>query len=341
MRAVNQLEQMLADSETSGQASRKFNNFIRHHLPRPYRGERLADEFTNSGYIITLERLRAPNSARDLDFYERYAADHGMSVPAAMLYGPNGSAREAFSRWRVAEALRGQHRSSYRPADEHMATVFDEAVANTHRLPQITDSRGDTRPLDIPATCGPLPTGIESQINKAFGREPQLYQSGWYKGTKRLSGDLPYRILEALAVETFVNGNNHRGDDSDARRSKLEKIVEDANHAGRDAFLALYEAPATGRQECRYAWDEARRRLNHQAERLWEERCRPDRPIARSPGAWNVDCPGPCISTTDVITGCPRRDASRWPWSPRRQPEESPAPCSRTSQGAISGGYPT
>ncbi len=117
MRAVNQLEEMLADSETSGEASRKFNNFIRHHLPRPYHSERLADEFTNSGYIIALERLRAPNSARNLDFYERYATRHGTSVSAAMLFGPNGSAREAFSRWRVAEALRGQHRSSYRPAD--------------------------------------------------------------------------------------------------------------------------------------------------------------------------------------------------------------------------------
>ena len=282
MRAVNQLEEMLGNTRASGEASHKFSNFIRHHLPRPYHNEALVDEFVNSGYIIALERLRAPNSARDLDFYESYAADHGMSVPAAILFGPNGSAREAFSRWRVAEALRGQHRSCYRPADRRMAAVFDEAVTNTYRLPQITDSRGNTNSLDIPAPCGPLPAGMESQITKAFGREPQLYQSGWYRGTKRLSGDLPYRILEAMAVEILINGNHHGDDDLDTRRSKLETIVEDANQTGCDAFLALYDALATGRQECRYAWDEARRILNERAELLWRQRRRPDRPIVRS-----------------------------------------------------------
>ena len=282
MRAVNQLEQMLADSETCSQASRKFENSVRHRLPRPYRSESLVDEFVNSGYVIALERLRAPNSARDLDFYESYAAGQGASVPAAMLFGPNGSAREAFSRWRVAEALRGQHRSNCRPADEHMAEAFDEAVTNTYRLPQATDCHGDTKTLDISAECSRLPTGIEGQIAKAFGRERQLYQGGWYKGTRRLSGDLPYRILEAMAVEILINRNSHGGDDSNTGPSKLETIVEDANQAGRDAFLALYDAAGASGQDCRYAWDEARRILNHQAERLWQERRHPGHPIARS-----------------------------------------------------------
>jgi len=282
IRAVNQLEKMLGDSEAASEASHKFNNFIRGHIPRPYHNEALVDEFTNSGYIIALERLRAPGSSNDLDFYERYATRHGMSVPAAMLYGPNGSAREAFSRWRLAEALRGQHRSGSRPADERMAQAFDQAITNTRRLPQTEDRHGQTRPMGIRAECGRLPVGMESQINKAFGREPQLYQSGWYKGTKRLSGDLPYRILEALAVEILINGNGQRDDDSDGRRSKLEKIVEDANHTGRDAFVALYETAEIGKQNCRYAWNQARRILNNRAENLWRERRRPDRPIARS-----------------------------------------------------------
>lgn len=282
MHAVSQLEAMLADSSASSEASRKFETFIRHQMPGPYRGERLVDEFINSGYLITLERLRRPNSARDLDFYERYATGHGTSVPAAMLFGPNGSAREAFSQWRIAQALKGQHRSRYRPADDHMAEAFDAAVMNTHGLPQTVDHHGEIRPLDIRAECSRLPVGIEGQIAKAFGREPQLYSSGWYKGTKRLGGDLPYRILEAMAVEILAKHSNQRGDDSHTHQSILEKIVEEANEAGRDAFLALYEAPGAGGQDCRYAWDQARRILNDRAERLWRGRCRPDRPIARS-----------------------------------------------------------
>jgi len=282
MRAVNQLEEMLADKQQFAEGSHKFNNFIRRHLPHSHYNETLIDEFTNGGYIIALERLRAPNSTSDLDFYGHYAARHGTSLPAAMLYGPNGSAREAFAQWRTTEALRGQHRSGSRPADGRMAEVFDAAFSNTRRLPETTDGHGQRKCMDIRSECGTLPIGIESQISKAFGREPQLYRSGWYKGTKRLAGDLPYRILEAMAMEILINRNNRRDADASTHQSKLEEIVEDANETGRDAFLALYEAPGMTRQKCRDAWDEARRRLNDQAEQFWRQRRQPDRPIARS-----------------------------------------------------------
>ena len=268
---IRELEDFLSDSDKYNQASKKFKAFVRSHLKIPHNTDYLIDEFINSGYITTLERLRAPNSQSDLEFYSNYAANHGMTLPEAMLFGPNGTARQAFSQWQSKELLKGQHRGNSRPAGEKMAEAFDRAVANTHRLPQSKNKNGDIEQIDIAADKGRLPEGIESEISKAFGRESQLYCGKWYKGTRRLSGDLPYQIIEAMAIELMNNRSAFESGSFGACQSELEKVITDANESGQDAFFALYNH--SGRSNAlKEVWGQARKILNDYAEHLWKKR---------------------------------------------------------------------
>ena len=98
---------------------------------------------------MALERLRSPGSENDLDFYKDYATSHGMTQPQALLFGPNGTARQAFARWRTEELLRGQHRSDYKPENKQMAKIYDKAAINTRSLPEVKNKKGDTKQIDI------------------------------------------------------------------------------------------------------------------------------------------------------------------------------------------------
>ena len=159
-RFISDLENLLGDDKECRQASQKFRTFVRYRMKTPQNTDGMVDEFINSGYITALERVRAPKSAEGLDFYEDYAANHGMTLPEAVLFGPNGTAREAFARWRIAESLRGQHRSDYRPKNEQMAKVFDKATGNTRRLPEVMNKNGESEQIDIADDEGSLPAGI-------------------------------------------------------------------------------------------------------------------------------------------------------------------------------------
>ena len=271
-RFIGELEKMLGDEKQYSQSTQKFKTYVRGHMNVPQNTDGLVDEFINSGYIAALERLRAPNSEDALDYYHNYATNHGMTLAQAVLFGPNGTAREAFKRWRRDESLRGQHRSNYRPQDEHMAKAYDNAPRNTRHLPEAKDGYGDIEQIAIADDKGKLPEGIESEIVKAFGRERQLYQSNWYKGVKRLSGDLPYRIIEAMAIELLAKQKNHESKRPNILPSKLEKIVEDANTKGKDAFAQLYDLHGNNRRALKYAWNDARRVLNNYAVKRWQQR---------------------------------------------------------------------
>ena len=127
---IRELEDYLGDNDEYRQASRKFKTFVRRRMNIPQNTDYMIDEFINSGYIMAMERIRAPNSGNDLDFLESYAKTHDMTAPQVILFGPNGTVRQAFSKWIISEALRGQHRSSSRPDNEKMAHVYDSAFGN-------------------------------------------------------------------------------------------------------------------------------------------------------------------------------------------------------------------
>ena len=269
---ISELEGFLGDSEKYSQASQKFKTYVRNHINTPRNADYLVDEFVNSGYIMALERLRAPKSESELDFCKNYAASHGITTPQAFLFGPNGSAKQAFSKWQIEEALRGQHRGQYKPENQQMAQTYDKATANTYRLPEVKNKHGEQVPIDISEDKNNLPEGIEGQVVNAFNREPQLYNGKWYRGTKRLKGDLSYRIVEAMATELLEKQKHYKSNDFITSRSELEKIIEDANETGQDAFRALYNHCGKKKNALKYVWDEARKILNDYAEILWKHR---------------------------------------------------------------------
>ena len=268
---VGDLEEFLGDSDKYHQASKKLKNFVSYRSKLPQNAEYFTNEFINAGYINVLERLKAPGSEKELEFYENYAASHNTSLPEAVLFGPNGAVKQAYSQWGLEEALRGQHRSSRKPEDKEMAEVYDKASANTGNLPEIKDKRGNTKQINIDADNAKLPAGLEGQIAEAYGRETQLYNGTWYKGAKRLSGDLPYQLTEAMVIELLANRNN----DEPSHTSKLESIVEEANKNGKDPFQAIYKSFAKNSKEGKYlkfVWDDARKILNDYATALWQKR---------------------------------------------------------------------
>lgn len=267
---VSDLEKMLGDEKEYRKASKKFKSYVRYHVNTPQNADELTDEFINSGYITALERLRAQNSAKDLDYFGDYAKAHNMTLPQAVLFGPNGTAREALRQWRRSESLRGQHHTRHKPQNKYMAEAYDKAFNNTSRLPRSEGKKGEAEDMDIDSDHSRLPDGIESQIVKAFGRERQLYMTDWYKGTKRLSGDLPYQIVEAMATELLAKP------DSCSRLgtsgSELEKIIEDANENGEDSFAELYDLSGRDNTALKNAWNDARGILNNYADKLWQKR---------------------------------------------------------------------
>jgi len=269
---INDLEDFLGNSDKYSQASQKFKNYVRNHIKTPRNADFFVDEFTNSGYILALERLRAPSSGNDLDYYKDYAASHNITVPQAVMYGPNGTAKQAFSKWRTEEFLRGQHRSDCKPENEQMAKIYEKATTNTYGLPAAKNKSGDFEQIAISDDKNDLPVGIEGEIVKAFGRERKLYNGSWYKGTKRLSGDLAYRIVEAMAIELLAKQNNDKSSGFITSQSELEKIIENANESGQDAFLALYDHCGKNKKPLKYAWNKARETLNDYAETLWQQR---------------------------------------------------------------------
>ena len=269
---MGKLEDFLSNKDKYQPASQKFKNYVRNHIKIPRNTDYLVDEFINSGYIMALEKLRAPSSQNELNFCKDYAATHGMAPPQVMLFGPNGTARQAFSKYQTEELLRGQHRSNCKPENEQMAKAYDKAVFNTYGLPEAKNKKGEQEQIDISDDKAKLPEGIESEIVKAFGRERQLYMRDWYKGTKRLSGDLPYKIVESMAIELLAKQNSDKPGCFNTGKSELENIIENANEAGQDAFLALYEHSGKNKKALKYVWGKARKTLNDYAQDLWQQR---------------------------------------------------------------------
>lgn len=327
---IGQLEALLGNEEQYSQASQKFRTFVRNHIKVPRNADGIVDEFVNSGYIVALERLRAPNSGKDLDYYGDYATTHNMTLPQAVLFGPNGTAREALKRWRRAESLRGQHRSDYRPQDEYMAKAFDKAINNTRRFPQAKNKYGDIEDIDIRAGCGTLPPGIESKIAEAFGRERQLYVGNWYKGAKRLAGDLPYRIIEAMALELLAKRNNYKSDRANISPSKLEGIIEDVNEKGKNVFAKLCDLSGRDKRALKHAWNDARRTLNNYAEKLWYQRGNYSEQIAQKK---EKDLPGTIYLNNGRYYWLPKKGEKAVPLIPEKEKNKLPGSLLKNKPG--------
>lgn len=262
---MGELEDFLSDGEEYRQATQKFKSYVRSRMKKYRDTDGLIDEFVNSGYIAALKQLCFPGSDKELDFYKDYAATYNMTLPQAILFGAKGTARGALKEYQKAEMLRGQHRGCHRPEDEQKARIYDNATVNTKGLPELENKDGDHKPIDLSDNKNKLPECSEGRIAHVFGREKVLCQTYGYKGTKRLSGDLPYQVLESMAIELLVKQNKQT-----RASSELEQIIEQANASGKDAFGELYRC--IDKKVLRSVWDDARRILNDYAVNIWKKR---------------------------------------------------------------------
>ncbi|MCK5000002.1 MAG: hypothetical protein KAS23_10715, partial [Anaerohalosphaera sp.] len=191
----------------------------------------------------------------------------------------------------------GQHRGCHRPEDEDKARAYDNASVNTRSLPVLRNKQGEYEPVDIADDKNKLPEGLEGRIAHVFGREKVLSQTLRYKGTKRLSGDLAYQILESMATELLVKQNRQTH-----TSSELEQIIEQANASGKDAFGELYRH--TDRKVLRSAWDDARKILNEYAVNIWKKR--------------NNFCKTTVKMVEKKLPGTIYLNGSRYYWLPKR-----------------------
>ncbi|MBN2641848.1 MAG: hypothetical protein JXR78_09355 [Victivallales bacterium] len=264
-RFVRDFEEFLSDPEKYRQATRVFRGYIRHHMNHPQEPE-LVDELMNSSYIETLKRLSAPGSDKDMDYFEEYAKKHNISMPQAVLFGPNGAARLAVSIHQRSEMLRGQHKGNSRPVDKKRAQAYDDAAFNIRYFSEFK-KEADDKFMEIADGQKKLPEGLESRLPHAFGRDKTFSQTNTYKGARRLPGDLAFQALEAMATELLIKQNRQS-----PVSSNLEAIIEEANQNRTDAFEALYRHPDIDNKALKSAWEDARKRYNDYAETLWRQR---------------------------------------------------------------------
>ena len=264
---IGELEDFLKDTQSYQQAANKFRGYVKNKAKAYNNSDELVDELVNAGYIKTLQQLSYPNSGKELDYFKDYAETHDITLPQAVLFGPNGSARKALKEYQRDEMLRGQHCKTTKPANLEMAKMYDEATGNTQSLPNIIDKQGNYETIDIAEDKGKLPLGIEGLAGQVFGREKALRRQNTYKGTQRLKGDLPYQVLEAMAVEVLAKQTNYQ---PDIPSSKLEQVIEKANMSGKEVFSEL--SYSIDDKILKSAWNEARKKINDYALDLWKER---------------------------------------------------------------------
>lgn len=264
---IGELEHFLNDPKNYQQATNKFRGYVKNKAKAYNNSDELVDELVNAGYIKTLQQLSYPNSGKELDYFKDYAETHDITLPQAVLFGPNGSARKALKEYQRDEMLRGQHRKTTKPANLEMAKMYDQATGNTQSLPKVIDQHGNYETIDISEDKGKLPLGIEGLIGQVFGREKALRRQSTYKGAQRLKGDLSYQVLEAMTVEVLAKQTGYQANISS---SDLEQIIEKANMSGKDVFTELYYS--IDDNTLKSAWNEARKKLNDYALNLWKER---------------------------------------------------------------------
>ncbi len=112
-------------------------------------------------------------------------------------------------------------------------------------------------------TC--LPEGVADRLSELWRRNPALRS---YTGSKRLSGDIPFQIIEDV-VDMLIQKRLSNLDDVDSAR--YNQIVEQANSQGIDPFYAVYKKlfPAD-KDKLQPLWDKARWWLYDHSLQLWE-----------------------------------------------------------------------
>jgi len=224
------------------------------------------DDLFNGGYIRALQSLTVPSGAKHVSFASDYAGKYGVSIGAALLFGPVGGAIMELLHFLAAERVHGMHRhgTSANPnwSEETKKIWYD--AQRTGSWPRMVNEEGEEVLLDVAEEQGCLPEGVREALRQMWRRNPALHD---YTGTNRLSGDIPFQIIEDV-VDVLVQKKFSPLDE--VQKARYNQIVEDANKQGIDPFYAVYRNLFANRDRLRPLWNRARKWLYDYSLLLWE-----------------------------------------------------------------------
>ena len=126
MKAVDELEWYVSNPETrKGPWYWRFYKRIKSAMWAlyPHAGDAVRtimarefiDDLFNGGYIRAMQSLAVPSGPAHVRFARNYADDHGVSIGAALLFGPRGAALAELVHFLAAEKVHGMHRNGTSP----------------------------------------------------------------------------------------------------------------------------------------------------------------------------------------------------------------------------------
>ena len=243
MKAVDELDHYAADPETRNSPWYwRFHRRIKSTMCAlyPHAGDAVRtamarefiDDLFNGGYIRAMQSLAVPSGPTHARFARNYADDHGVSIGAAMLFGPRGAALAELVHFLAAEKVHGMHRDGtapHRRRSEQSKRIWYKAE-RIQNWPRLESNEGKEIPLDVTEEQGILPDGVVDALRDIWRRNRALRN---YLGTNRLSGDISYQIIEDV-LDVLVRRRFSPLDD--VEKARYNQIVERANAQGVDSF---------------------------------------------------------------------------------------------------------
>jgi hypothetical protein len=277
MKAVNELDHYVADPGTRN--SPWYWNFYKRiksgmwalyphggDFVRTAMAREFIDDLFNGGYVRTLQFMSAECGAKYVSFAREYANGYSAPIGAALLFGPRGGATMELLHFLAAERTHGMHRNGISP-NPYFSKETRNMWYGAQRIinwPIVRNDGGQEVSMDVVEEQGHLPEGVSTALREMWRRNPALRD---YTGTNRLSGDIPYKIVED-ALDILM----HRrfSPVSKADKIRYSQVVEDANKQGIEPFYAVYKNLLGNKDRLRPYWNKARRLLYDYSMSLWE-----------------------------------------------------------------------
>ena len=224
------------------------------------------DDLFNGGYIRALQSLVVESGYRYASFARDYANDYSVPIGAALLFGPRGGATMELLHFLAAERVHGMHRSGTSPnpcwSEETKKTWY--GANRTTNWPTVINKEGEQVAIDVSEEQGHWPEGVAIALREMWRHNHALRD---YTGTNRLSGDVPYQIIEDV-LDMLVQKKFSPLDE--IQKDRYNRIVERANTQGIDPFYAVYQNLFANKDRLRPLWNKARKRLYDYSILLWE-----------------------------------------------------------------------
>ena len=163
----------------------------------------------------------------------------------------------------ATERVHGQHRpgTSPHPLYTEKTRKMWYSAQRSYNWPRMVDEHGQEVSMDVAEERGQLPEGIVAALHKLWRRNPALRN---YMGIFRLSGDLPYQIIEDV-FDIVIRRRL-----SSADRARYNRIIEDANKQGIEPFYAVYKNLFGNKNRLKPYWNSATKLLYDYSICLWE-----------------------------------------------------------------------